>query len=73
MVHFFGILSPTFGERTAATEAPNKTEFFGGLPSDDPSAVSLSRAEQEIFYLNGKAWEPDPIEQELRPNASFKR
>jgi hypothetical protein len=63
MVHFFGIFSPTFGQRTEAAEAPHKTGFFGGLPDAATGAVPLSRAEQDACFLNGKlAWEPDPVE-----------
>jgi hypothetical protein len=54
MVHFFGILSPDFGKRTEAPDAPNKTEFFGGLPDFSFGAVPLSRAEQDACYLAGK-------------------
>lgn len=63
MVHFFGILSPDFGKREASDEAPHKSGFFGGLPDAAIGAVPLSRAEQDACYLNGKSWEPDPIEE----------
>ncbi|MGB3335961.1 MAG: hypothetical protein WBA73_02155 [Devosia sp.] len=58
MVHFFGILSPDFGKRTAAPDAPNKTGFFGGVPDFTPGSVPMSRAEQDACYLAGKAPEP---------------
>lgn len=54
MVHFFGILSPGFGKRSEAPDAPNKAEFFGGLPDFSLGAVPLSR-EQDACYLSGKA------------------
>ena len=74
MVHFFGILSPAFGKRSTTDEAPHKTGFFGGLPDVAMGAVQLSRAEQDACYLNGKSWEPDPLEQvAARPYAFFNR
>lgn len=59
MVHFFGILSPDFGKRTAAPDAPNKAGFFGSLPDFALGAVPMSRAEQDACYLAGKAPEPE--------------
>ena len=61
MVHFFGILTPGFGKRSAAAEAPHKTSFFGGTPDVAFGAVPLSRAEQDACYLQGKSWEPDVL------------
>ncbi len=65
MVHFFGILSPGFGKRSEAPDAPNKAEFFGGLPDFSMGAVPLSRAEQDACYLTGKAPEPDEDDRAL--------
>lgn len=60
MVFFLGILSPDFGKRAAAPEAPNKTAFFGGLPDVAMGAVPMSRAEQDASYLAGKSHLTDP-------------
>lgn len=62
MVHFFGILSPVLSKRSPADDAPNKAEFFGGLPDFSLGAVPLSRAEQDACYLAGKG--PEPVESE---------
>lgn len=70
MVHFFGILSPDFGKRTEAPDAPGKTEFFGGVPDFSFGAVPLSRAEQDACYLAGKGPEP---EEDRSPSARFAR
>lgn len=70
MVHFFGILSPGFGKRTAADEAPCKTDFFGGEAKPTGLPEPLSRAEQDACYLSGKLPEPDLIEAaSSRPHA----
>ena len=66
VVPFFGILTPDFGQRKVTDEAPYKAGFFGGSPDAVAGAVPLSRAEQDACYLNGKLWEPDPLEQVLR-------
>ena len=74
MVHFFGIFAPDFGKRSAADEAPHKAGFFGGTPDVALGAVPLSRAEQDACYLNGKSWEPDPVESAAaRPYAFVSR
>jgi|GEM_PF-1747457 hypothetical protein len=62
MVHFFGILNPGKLLRTFAEEAPEKANFFGGLPDAALGAVPLSRAEQDACYLGGKAPEPETVE-----------
>lgn len=72
MVHFFGILSPSFAKRGEADEAPNKTDFFGGVPDYAFGAVPVSRIEHGACYLDGKAPEPDPLEVALeRPYRSM--
>jgi hypothetical protein len=71
MVHFFGILSPGFGQRTAAPEAPGKVEFFCGLPDFSLGAVPMSRAEQDACYLAGKA--PEPAEDDSALISRFAR
>ena len=53
MVHFFGILSPGFGQRVAGAEAPAKTAFFGGALAA-PNPETPSRAELDALFLNGK-------------------
>ncbi|MET3927956.1 hypothetical protein [Devosia sp. 2618] len=53
MVHFFGILSPRFEKPVAASEAPHKRSFFGGLPDAAFGSVPMSRAEQDACYLSG--------------------
>jgi hypothetical protein len=74
MVHFFGIFAPEFKGRRLATEAPHKVSFFGGASDVAPGAVSLSRAEQDACYLNGKFWEPEPAaETAARPAAARMR
>ena len=70
MVHFFGILSPGLGKAVPASEAPHKTGFFGDLAGAEQGAFSLSRAEQDAFYLAGKAAEPEPdAEASAKPHA----
>lgn len=59
MVHFFGILHPGKLRRHAASEAPAKASFFGGVPDVSFGAVPLSRLEQDACYLHGKAPEPN--------------
>lgn len=72
MVHFFGILSPAFSKRGEADEAPNKTDFFGGVADYAFGAVPVSRVEHGACYLEGKAPEPDPLELALeRPYRSM--
>ncbi|WEK06229.1 MAG: hypothetical protein P0Y65_08280 [Candidatus Devosia phytovorans] len=73
MVTFFGIFSPEVVKHAEAKEAPRKRAFFGGLTEPD-DALPLTRAEQDACYLNGKAWEPDPVEEAaLRPFSSVAR
>jgi hypothetical protein len=59
MVYFLGIFDPGKLQRHAATEAPAKANFFGGLPDAAWGAVPMSRAEQDACYLAGKAPEPE--------------
>lgn len=54
MVHFFGILSPGFGQRIAGDEAPAKAAFFGGTVAA-PAPADPSRAELDALFLNGKS------------------
>lgn len=74
MVHFFGILSPDFGRRLPADEAPRKAGFFGAPADADGVETLLSRAEQDAEYLSGKYPEPDPVEAaSARPHAFVMR
>lgn len=59
MVHFLGIFGPGKLLRRIAAEAPEKANFFGGLPDVAQGAVPMSRAEQDACYLNAKAPEPE--------------
>ncbi|KKC31063.1 hypothetical protein [Devosia psychrophila] len=71
VVPFFGIFTPDFGQRKMTDEAPYKAGFFGGLPDAAAGAVPLSKAEQDACYLNGKSWEPDPVERAATRPYSF--
>ncbi|MBJ3786943.1 hypothetical protein [Devosia sediminis] len=55
MVHFLGIFGPDRFARSSGQEAPNKANFFGGLPDAAMGAVPMTRAEQDACYLSGKA------------------
>ena len=59
MVSFLGIFGPGILPRRAAAEAPQKANFFGGMPDLAWGAVPMSRLEQDACYLNGKAPEPE--------------
>jgi hypothetical protein len=59
MVHFFGILNPGKLSQRRAAEAPAKVSFFNGLPDVALGAVPMSRLEQDVCYLNGKAPQPE--------------
>lgn len=50
MVHFFGVLNPTSGPRSARSDAPHKVDFFGGAGESD----QVSRAEFDADLLSGK-------------------
>lgn len=56
MLHFFGILSPSFGKRTPSKDAPHKTDFF-----------HIPRAEQDANYLTGHHPEPADEEPDAAP------
>ena len=71
VVPFFGIFMPDFGQRKMTDEAPYKAGFFGGVPDAAAGAVPLSKAEQDACYLNGKSWEPDPVERAATRPYSF--
>lgn len=59
MFYFLGILGPGKLPRRATAEAPEKANFFGGVPDMAWGGVPLSRAEQDACYFNGKAPEPE--------------
>lgn len=59
MVHFLGVFGPGHFRRQQSQEAPQKANFFGGLPDAAQGAVPMSRAEQDACYLAGKAPEPE--------------
>ena len=59
MVHFLGIFGPDHFQRRKGAEAPDKANFFGGLPDVALGAVPMSRAEQDACFLAGKAPAPD--------------
>lgn len=65
MVHFFGIFDPGKFARAATDEAPAKANFFGGAREDGWIAAPMSRAEQDLCFLYGKA--PEPIGDRQRP------
>lgn len=71
MVHFLGIFGPGRFQRQAGQEAPQKANFFGGLPDVAQGAVPMSRAEQDACFLAGKAPEPahrlDELERDRMP------
>ena len=55
MIPFFGILRPSVGPETVATEAPFKKSFFGAPV--DPAVVQTA-VEEDALYLSGKQPEP---------------
>lgn len=71
MVHFFGILSPDFGKRVAAADAPHKAGFFGGMPDSAFGAIPMSRAEQDACFLSGRL--PEPADEDRDPEPRFVR
>lgn len=67
MVHFFGILSPDFGERSNAVTIPGKVAFFGRAP--ELALGSLAENHSRQYTRAGASLADD----EHYPQAHFAR